>query len=94
MAQLERDPVFAALTRPQMFAGVTYTWFILNAVITAEVFLITKSLWALVAAVAIHTFGVIAARDEPRFFELWITRLSGSPRVANFSFWRCNSYRP
>jgi type IV secretion system protein VirB3 len=94
MAQLERDPVFAALTRPQMFAGVTYTWFILNAIVTAEVFLVTKSFWALVAAVALHIFGVIAARDEPRFFELWITRMSQSPRVANFSFWRCNSYRP
>jgi type IV secretion system protein VirB3 len=94
VAQLERDPVFAALTRPQMFAGVTYTWFILNAIVTAEVFLITKSFWALVAAVGIHIFGVIAARDEPRFFELWITRMSQSPRVANFAFWRCNSYRP
>ena len=29
MAQLERDAVFAALKRTQMFAGVTYTCFIL-----------------------------------------------------------------
>jgi type IV secretion system protein VirB3 len=86
MAQLERDPVFAALTRPQMFAGVTYTWFILNGIITAEVFL--------VAAVVLHLVGVIAARDEPRFLDLWITRMISSPRVANFAFWRCNSYRP
>ena len=94
MSQLQRDPVFAALTRPQMFAGVTYTWFILNAIITAEVFLITKSLWALVAALVVHVVGVIAARDEPRFLDLWITRMSRSPRVRNFSIWRCNSYRP
>lgn len=94
MAQLERDPVFAALTRPQMFAGVTYTWFILNAVITAELFLITKSLWALVAALVVHLVGVVAAREEPRFFELWITRTSRCPRVANFRLWRANSYAP
>jgi type IV secretion system protein VirB3 len=94
MAQLERDPVFAALTRPQMFGGVTYTWFILNAIVTAEVFLITKSPWALVAAVVMHLVGVVAARDEPRFLDLWITRMSRSPRVRNFAFWRCNSYRP
>ena len=25
-AQLDRDPVFGALTRPQMFAGVTYSY--------------------------------------------------------------------
>jgi len=77
-----------------MFAGVTYTWFILNGIITAEVFLVTKSVWALVAAVILHLVGVIAARDEPRFLDLWITRMISSPRVANFSFWRCNSYRP
>jgi type IV secretion system protein VirB3 len=77
-----------------MFAGVTYTWFILNGIITAEVFLVTKSIWALVAAVILHLVGVIAARDEPRFLDLWITRMTSSPRVANFSFWRCNSYRP
>jgi type IV secretion system protein VirB3 len=94
MAQLDRDPVFAALTRPQMFAGVTYTWFILNAIVTAEVFLITKSLWALAAAIIMHLIGVVAARDEPRFLELWITKASRCPRVRNFAFWRCNSYRP
>jgi type IV secretion system protein VirB3 len=77
-----------------MFAGVTYNWFILNAVVTAEVFLVTKSIWTLFAAVALHLFGVIAARNEPRFLDLWITRMTRSPRVANFSLWRCNSYRP
>ncbi len=29
---LERDPLFVALTRPQMFAGVTYSYFVVNAV--------------------------------------------------------------
>ena len=94
MAQLERDPVFSALTRPQMFAGVTYPWFVLNAIITAELFLITKSFWAFAGALALHAVGVLAARDEPRFLDLWITRMTRCPRVRNFAFWRCNSYRP
>ena len=55
--QLERDPVFGALTRPQMFAGVTYSFFVLNGVVTAELFLITKSFWALLAALVIHAIG-------------------------------------
>jgi type IV secretion system protein VirB3 len=94
MAQLERDPVFAALTRPQMFAGVTYTWFVLNAIVTAEIFLITKSPWAFVAALVLHGVGVVAAREEPRFLDLWLTRMSRAQRVANYALWRCNSYRP
>ena len=47
MNGLERDTLFVALTRPQMFAGVTYCYFIANAVIATELFLIFKSIWVL-----------------------------------------------
>jgi type IV secretion system protein VirB3 len=91
---LERDPLFVALTRPQMFAGVTYSYFIANAVVATELFLIFKSVWVLLAAVAIHLAGVLLCLREPRFFDLWLTRLGRCPRVRNHSMWRCNSYRP
>ena len=93
-AQLDRDMVFAALTRPQMFAGVTYNYFVLNAVVTAEMFLITKSLGVLLAAGVIHLAGYIACLEEPRIFDLWLTRISRCPRVKNWRVWRCNSFRP
>ena len=32
--ELVRHPVHRALTRPQMFAGVTYNFFIINAAVT------------------------------------------------------------
>jgi type IV secretion system protein VirB3 len=94
MNGLERDPLFVALTRPQMFAGVTYSYFIANAVVATELFLIFKSAWVLLAAVVIHLLGVVLCVREPRFFDLWITRLSRTPRVRNYKIWRCNSYRP
>ena len=94
MAQLEQDQVFGALTRPQMFAGVTYGFFVMNAVITAELFLVTKSFWALAAAVAVHVAGYMACLKEPRIFELWMTRIGRNPRGRNWRVWRCNSYRP
>ena len=50
MNGLERDTLFVALTRPQMFAGVTYSFFIANAVIATELFLIFRSVWVLLAA--------------------------------------------
>ena len=46
---LERDTVFVALTRPQMFAGVTYSVFVANAIIATELFLIFRSLWVIAA---------------------------------------------
>ena len=93
-AKLERDPVFGALTRPQMFAGVTYSYFVLNAVVTIELFLITKSFWALPAALVIHLVGYLGCLREPRFFDLWLAKVSRCPRVKNARFWRCNSYTP
>jgi len=90
---LERDQLFVALTRPQMFAGVTYSYFIANAVLATELFLIFRSLWALAAALIVHLVGVVLCVREPRFFDLWITRVSRCPRVRNHAIWRCNSYR-
>jgi type IV secretion system protein VirB3 len=90
---LERDPLFVALTRPQMFAGVTYSYFIANAIVATELFLIFRSVWALGAALAVHLVGVVLCLREPRFFDLWITRVSRCPRVKNHAIWRCNSYR-
>jgi type IV secretion system protein VirB3 len=94
MQGIERDTLFVALTRPQMFAGVTYSYFIANAVIATELFLIFKSVWALAVALIVHVVGVIMCLREPRAFDLWLTRVSRTPRVKNHKIWRCNSYRP
>jgi type IV secretion system protein VirB3 len=91
---LTRSPVFRALTRPQMFAGVTSSYFILPAAATTEVFLVTRSFLALPVAVAIHVIGYFACLREPRIFDLWITRVSRCPRTRNWSRWGCNSYAP
>lgn len=92
ITQLTRDPVFGALTRPQMFAGVTYSFFVLNAVITMEAFLITKSFMVLLLSLVIHLGGYLACLREPRFFDLWLTKLAQCPRGRNHAYWRCNSY--
>lgn len=94
MEGLERDTVFVALTRPQMFAGVTYTWFVANAVISTELFLVFRSAWVVALALLVHAAGVLMCLREPRFFDLWLTRVGKCPRVRNHAVWRCNSYRP
>ena len=94
MNGVERDQLFVALTRPQMFAGVTYSYFVANAVVATELFLIFRTAWVLVAAVLVHLVGVLLCVREPRFFDLWLTKIARCPRVRNYSVWRCNSYRP
>ena len=94
MSDLIKTPVFKALTQPQMFAGVTYSYFILNAVVTTEAFLITRTFWAFGVALLVHVVGYLACLREPRIFDLWLTKVSRCPRVKNWRHWRCNSYYP
>ena len=58
--ELLRQPLFTALTRPQMFAGVTYGFFIINVIITMELFLVTKSFWVIVPGLIVHFIGRLA----------------------------------
>ena len=94
MSKLASDPIFSALTRPQMIAGVTYSYAVFNLILTLEAFLITRSFWAFAFAAVVHLVGYVGCVREPRFFDLWVTRLSRCPRVRNFWFWRSNTYRP
>lgn len=94
MAALARTVVFRALTRPQMFAGVTFSFFVINMAVTTEAFLMTRSFLALPLAGAIHACGYLACLREPRVFDLWLTRVSRCPRVKNWKRWGCNSYVP
>jgi type IV secretion system protein VirB3 len=94
MSALERDTLFVGLTRPQMFAGVTYSLFVTNLVIATELFLIFKSIWVIAAALLLHGLGVLLCLKDPRIFDLWVARVSKCPRIKNYRVWGCNSYRP
>jgi len=77
-----------------MFAGVTYSFFVINGILCAEFFLIFRSVLALLACAAVHLAGMVLCRHEPRFLDLWILRVSRCPRVRNHKLWQCNSYHP
>ena len=94
MNVLARHPVHRALTRPQMFAGVTYNYFIINMMVTTELFLIFQSWLSLLGALVMHVIGYFACLREPRIFDLWITKVSKCPRVKNWKQSGCNSYAP
>jgi type IV secretion system protein VirB3 len=79
-ALLRQDTLFTGLTRPQMFVGVTYSYFVINAVIGVELFLIFRSWWVMLVALTIHGVGVLLHLEEPRIVDLWLTRVRTSPR--------------
>jgi type IV secretion system protein VirB3 len=88
------DPLFRALARPQMVAGVTYPFLVLNGLLAAELFLIVKSVWALAPSLAVHALGYAAHLRDPNIVAVWLTRLRKTPRVPNHRLWGANVYRP
>lgn len=94
MEPLERDVIFVALTRPQMLGGVTYSYAILNIMMTTELFILFNTLWVLLAALAFHAVGWAACQREPRIFEMWRIKIMLCPRNAAWRIWGCNGYRP
>lgn len=94
MSDLTRHPLHRALTRPQMFAGVTMNFFIINLMVTTIAFLILKSFWIIPVPLVMHVVGYFVCLREPRAFDLWITKVSMCPRVKNYKRWGCNSYTP
>jgi len=94
MSNLVRHSVHRALARPQMFAGVTMNFFIINLMVTTIAFLILSSLWIIMVPIVVHIIGYFACLREPRIFDLWITKVSQCPRVKNYKRWGCNSYTP
>jgi type IV secretion system protein VirB3 len=94
MGRLARDRLFVALTRPQMFAGVGYSLFVINLIVTAELFLIFRTIWVVVPALFIHALGMLVCLRDPRAVDLWLLRARTCGRVRNHAVWRCNSYRP
>ncbi|MEO6248159.1 MAG: VirB3 family type IV secretion system protein [Sphingomicrobium sp.] len=88
------DRLFRALARPQMVAGVTYPFFVLNGILAAELFLIFKHFYALLPALFIHALGYAAHLRDPHIMSLWLTRLRRVPRVPNRELWGANSYAP
>ncbi|MEL6238749.1 MAG: type IV secretion system protein VirB3 [Pseudomonadota bacterium] len=94
MSELARHPIYRSLTRPQMFAGVTMNYFIINMTVSTIAFLVLDSLWFLLVPLVMHLVGYFACLREPRTFDLWITKVSKCPRIPNFKRWGGNSYAP
>lgn len=88
------DPLFRALARPQMVAGVTYPFFVLNGIVAAELFIVFKTPLALLPSLFIHAIGYAAHLRDPHVMALWMTRLRRTPRVANYRLRGANVYCP
>ena len=69
-----------------MVAGVSYMFFILNAMICMIMFINTHSFLVLPLAFVIHGFGYLLCMKEPRAVELWMLRMKFGYRSWNRAY--------
>ncbi|MFN7613495.1 MAG: VirB3 family type IV secretion system protein, partial [Alphaproteobacteria bacterium] len=74
--RLKADPLFQGLARPPMIAGVSYLYFVLNAMFTMILFINTNDFKSFFVGLIVHGFGYLLCMKEPRAVELWMLRLS------------------
>lgn len=91
--RLRADPLFQGVARPPMIMGVSYMYFVLNAMIVTIMFINTSSILAPVIGVVIHLFGYVLCLKEPRAVELWMLRMKYGFKSWNRRFYHhTNSY--
>lgn len=84
--RLTADPLFQGLTRPPLVLGVSYMFFILNAIIIMVMFINTQSFLSFPLAAINHGFGYLLCSKEPRAIELWMMRMKYGFRSWNRAY--------
>ena len=91
--RLRADPLFQGLARPPMIAGVSYMYFVMNAMVTMVMFIDTKSFMSFPFGLLIHIFGYLLCMKEPRAVELWMLRMRSGFKSWNRAYHHnTNSY--
>lgn len=85
--RLQADPLFQGLARPPMIMGVSYMFFVLNAVVCLITFINTNNFIALfVVAPVFHGIGYLMCLKEPRQIELILLRAAKGTRCLNRAY--------
>ncbi len=93
-SKVQADPLFVGLTRPPLLFGVSYTFFVVNALISMIAYISTTNFKYLAMAIPIHFIGFYICSKEPLFIELFRVRAEKCSRCKN-RFWHgANSYDP
>jgi type IV secretion system protein VirB3 len=69
------DVLFLGVTRPALALGVPYSALLANALLTLELFLVTRNLVWLLLGLPLHGLAWLVCLAEPRFFDLLAVRL-------------------
>ena len=87
-------PVFGALTRPAMYAGVSFDYHMINLSVSVCAFILTHNLLYLLLFLPTHAVGLAVFYYDVHFFTIMKTRWFKLSNQPNQSIWRARSYEP
>lgn len=92
--KVKADPLFVGLTRPPQLFGVSYTFFIVNGLLSMMLYIGTSNFKYIAMAVPIHFIGFYFCSKEPLFIEIFKVRADKCSRCKNRFYHGANSYDP
>jgi type IV secretion system protein VirB3 len=87
-------PVFGALTRPVMTAGVSLDYHMMNLIVSSCAFIGMGNLLYGLLFVPVHAVGLAVFHYDAHFFSIARKRWFKLPNQPNASLWRARSYEP
>jgi type IV secretion system protein VirB3 len=94
--RLQSDPLFQGLTRPTMIMGVSYMYFVINAIVCMITFINTQDFKILLMVAPLtHLLGFLICLKEPRAIELFLIKMQKGYKCVNRGYHGfTNSYDP
>jgi type IV secretion system protein VirB3 len=92
--KITSNPVFGALTRPAMTAGVTYEYHGLNLMLSVCSFIAMGNILYGLMFIPLHAFGWLACYYDTHFFSIMYKRFLLLPSMPNKSIWGVRVYEP
>ena len=91
--KLDINPIFGALTRPAMTAGVPFEYHGLNLMISVASFILLSNLLYGLVFIPIHAFGWLVCRYDNQFFQVAYISFF-MPNMPNKTIWGVRTYEP
>lgn len=91
--EINVHPIFAGMTRPPMFLGITIDYLMMTMLLTVVCFMMSNSAKFLIMYIPLHIIGWIGCKFDPNFFRVAIKKII-CPNVANKNLWGSQSYEP
>lgn len=92
MSDLKISPIFNALTRPAMTAGVTFEYHMFNLMLSMCAFIGLSPIYGLIF-IPLHVFGFCVCLYDTHFFSICAKRFL-LPQSPNKTIWRVRAYEP